>query len=79
MVENTDKLLVYVVTDDPEYWVADNGYDMWSITCTVSEDDGETCGPMVFNFNDEEQCLMFTRQVNNSMEPIEIGEEDEST
>lgn len=76
MVETTAKLLVYHVHEGPEYWT-EEGDDYWAVKASVSADGGASLVYMLFNFDDEELAEKFKKQVNNSMEPIEIGDEEQ--
>jgi len=75
MVEN---LLIYFVTKGPVRYVTNNGEEVWQVEARVSNDNGETCAPMVFTFETEEYAVKFTREVNYKMEPTRLGgDEDE--
>lgn len=69
-------LIVYFVTHGPSRFVTENGNVIYTNKAIASIDKGETCGPMVFNFEEEEQAIQFKRDVNYTMELTILGEEE---
>jgi len=68
-------LKVYFVTEGPVCILTDTYQEVWKVQAKVSNDD-VTVHDMVFTFRTEEHALKFKRDVNYSMEPIDIGKEE---
>lgn len=69
-------ILVYFVTKGPVWNCHSNVTTVWQVEAQVSADDGETVRSMVFTFDTEEHALKFKRDVNHTMEPTRLGEEE---
>lgn len=69
-------LIVYFVTKGPVWGIDLLCDDVWQVEAQVSEDGGKTVRSMVFTFEEEEHALEFKRDVNYTMEPTVLGEEE---
>lgn len=69
-------MIIYFVTFGPVWVYTDDNRDVWQVKAQVSSDDGKTVRSMVFTFNTEEHAIKFKRDVNFTMEPTVLGEEE---
>ena len=71
----SEKIIVYMVTSDPELHVLDDAEEVYQIKVICSVDGGSTCGPLWFTFDTKEQALEFSHDINIAKEPVLMGSE----
>ena len=70
-------MLVYFVTDGPAWGLTDLYDEVWQVLAIVSEDGGKTVTRSTFSFATEEHAIEFKRDINFTLEPTKIGEDDD--
>ncbi len=75
MTEDINGFLVYFVVEGPVLGINSDG--VWQCEAKVSPDGGKTVRSMVFMFDSYDSALKFKNDVNNQMEPMVLGEEED--
>jgi len=68
--------LVYFVTHGPQPAYTQEGKQLWQVQAKASTD-GKTVEDVVLTFDTQENALRFKRDVNYTMEPTKLWDEEE--
>jgi hypothetical protein len=67
-------VIIHFVLGEPKRQVDDNGNEEWVLLCKGQE--GNKVEDLYFHFDTKENAYKFTRDVNNDMAGLVLGEEE---